>query len=365
MTVRGLVSGLLTGACALVWAATAAASPSGVVVSQVYGGGGNSGATYTHDFVELYNAGSTDVSLAGWSVQYAIGRPARAGTVTTTHRHDRGRAFLPRPTGAGRGRNDAAADTRRNRHGSRWRRARARSRSSAQHRCRGRHRLPAALWRDRGLRRVRHRDERRELLRGHGCRTDARRTDVAALRGGSGAIDTDNNASDFVTGAPNPRNSQFGEPGDGAPTVQAVTPANGATEVARTTNLTVTFNEAVNAAAGAFTLMCAQTGARTLAVTGDGTASYTLDPTADLGEGETCTATVQRGRHLRRRRDRSARRDGSRLHVVVHDDASAPDQDDRRGAGRGLRHRRRQYPPLRVRARGGQRRGSDGDACAA
>jgi hypothetical protein len=42
-----------------------------VVISQVYGGGGNSGATYTHDFIELHNRESVDVSLAGWSVQYA------------------------------------------------------------------------------------------------------------------------------------------------------------------------------------------------------------------------------------------------------------------------------------------------------
>lgn len=42
-----------------------------VVISQVYGGGGNSGATYTHDFIELFNRGDAPVSLAGWSVQYA------------------------------------------------------------------------------------------------------------------------------------------------------------------------------------------------------------------------------------------------------------------------------------------------------
>jgi predicted extracellular nuclease len=42
-----------------------------VVISQVYGGGGNNGAVYTNDFVELYNLGSTTVSLAGWSIQYA------------------------------------------------------------------------------------------------------------------------------------------------------------------------------------------------------------------------------------------------------------------------------------------------------
>src|SRR5690348_13584327 len=43
----------------------------GVVISQVYGGGGNSGATYTNDFIELYNKGPGDVDLKGWSVQYA------------------------------------------------------------------------------------------------------------------------------------------------------------------------------------------------------------------------------------------------------------------------------------------------------
>jgi DNA/RNA endonuclease G (NUC1) len=42
-----------------------------VLISQVYGGGGNSGATYTHDFVELFNPGTAPVSVAGWSVQYA------------------------------------------------------------------------------------------------------------------------------------------------------------------------------------------------------------------------------------------------------------------------------------------------------
>ena len=46
------------------------ASPD-LVVSQVYAGGGNSGATYANDFVELFNRGSSTVALSGWSVQYA------------------------------------------------------------------------------------------------------------------------------------------------------------------------------------------------------------------------------------------------------------------------------------------------------
>ncbi|MBV8856468.1 MAG: lamin tail domain-containing protein [Acidobacteria bacterium] len=40
-------------------------------MSQVYGGGGNASATYRNDFVELFNRGTTAVSLTGWSVQYA------------------------------------------------------------------------------------------------------------------------------------------------------------------------------------------------------------------------------------------------------------------------------------------------------
>jgi len=42
-----------------------------VVISQVYGGGGNTGAVYTNDFIEIFNRGSVSVDVTGWSVQYA------------------------------------------------------------------------------------------------------------------------------------------------------------------------------------------------------------------------------------------------------------------------------------------------------
>ena len=44
-----------------------------LVISQVYAGGGNSGALYTNDFVELFNRGTTTVNFAAtpYSVQYA------------------------------------------------------------------------------------------------------------------------------------------------------------------------------------------------------------------------------------------------------------------------------------------------------
>ncbi len=42
-----------------------------VVVSELYGEGGNIGALYKNDYVELYNPTSSAVALSGWSVQYA------------------------------------------------------------------------------------------------------------------------------------------------------------------------------------------------------------------------------------------------------------------------------------------------------
>jgi hypothetical protein len=43
----------------------------GVVISQVYGGGGNAGATLKNDFVELFNRSATTIDISVWSVQYA------------------------------------------------------------------------------------------------------------------------------------------------------------------------------------------------------------------------------------------------------------------------------------------------------
>jgi lamin tail-like protein/thrombospondin type 3 repeat protein len=66
---------------ALVWIAGAVlgAAPANaqVRISQIYGGGGNTGAQYLSDYIEIYNSGAPQ-SLAGWSVQYnsAVGTTA-------------------------------------------------------------------------------------------------------------------------------------------------------------------------------------------------------------------------------------------------------------------------------------------------
>ena len=52
------------------------AQSTSVVISEVYGGGGNAGAPYDHDFVELYNKTGVGIDLNGYSVQY---NPATGG----------------------------------------------------------------------------------------------------------------------------------------------------------------------------------------------------------------------------------------------------------------------------------------------
>ena len=49
-----------------------AASPN-LVISQIYGAGGNTaaGITHKHDYIELFNRGNTSITASGWSLQYA------------------------------------------------------------------------------------------------------------------------------------------------------------------------------------------------------------------------------------------------------------------------------------------------------
>jgi hypothetical protein len=62
---------MLAVAAVLLAAPFARGATSTVVVSQVFAGGGNAGAPFTNDFVELVNRGSAPVDVSGWTVQYA------------------------------------------------------------------------------------------------------------------------------------------------------------------------------------------------------------------------------------------------------------------------------------------------------
>ncbi len=74
------LSAIARGATALLAAIAVPsfASTSGVVISQVFGGNGAAPNAYASDYVELFNAGNTAQSIAGWSIQYS----SAAGTGT-------------------------------------------------------------------------------------------------------------------------------------------------------------------------------------------------------------------------------------------------------------------------------------------
>src|SRR5215217_2206327 len=178
---------LLTAlAAALVLAAPASAASPDVDISQVYGGGGNSGATFKNDFIELYNRGSAPVPLAGWSVQYAsaVGTTFQSTALTGTIRP--GRHYLVQEAAGAGGTQDLPTP---NATGSI-----AMSATSGK------------------VRVVTDTGDARDLV-GYGAAnqfetapTPTLANTTAALRNGDGAVDTDDNAADFTIGAPNPRN---------------------------------------------------------------------------------------------------------------------------------------------------------------
>ena len=73
----------VTLAVALPITANAAPSPD-ALIAEVYGGGGNSGATLIQDFVELANKGAAPVAVDGWSVQYLPGSASATSTWQVT-----------------------------------------------------------------------------------------------------------------------------------------------------------------------------------------------------------------------------------------------------------------------------------------
>lgn len=169
-----------------------------VVISQVYGGGGNSGATYTNDFVEIFNRGTQDVSLAGWSVQYAsaTGSSWQVTGLTGTLRAGQhyliqeslgagGSQPLPTPDATGAISMSATAG----------KVALVNSTTALTVACPS----SAAIQDFVGFGSTANCSETSP--------TPAPSNALAVLRAGNGCTDTGNNSSDFSTGAPNPRNT--------------------------------------------------------------------------------------------------------------------------------------------------------------
>ncbi len=88
LAIAALVSSLAT------IPAHAATDGSQVVISEAYGGGGNSSATYTHDFIELYNPTDADIELSGYTVEYFSGKGSTGGKATLSGTIPAGGYFL-------------------------------------------------------------------------------------------------------------------------------------------------------------------------------------------------------------------------------------------------------------------------------
>lgn len=61
---------MLGAVAALAVVLAAGTAQAQVKISAIYPGGGNAGATYNQDYIELYNTGASSQDINGWSLQY-------------------------------------------------------------------------------------------------------------------------------------------------------------------------------------------------------------------------------------------------------------------------------------------------------
>ena len=97
-----LLAALLTLAV-LVIPAAAGSGTGAIVISQIFGGGGNAGAPFASDYVELFNKGSSAVDVTGWSVQYATAAGASWSATPLSGSIAPGRSYLVELAGGATG----------------------------------------------------------------------------------------------------------------------------------------------------------------------------------------------------------------------------------------------------------------------
>jgi len=257
-------------------------APSDVVISQIYGGGGNAGATYHNDFVELYNRGAASVDLTGWSIQYA----SASGNGWITNLQP-----LGGPIGAGEyylialasgGANGSALPPANitgqiNMSGTSGKVALADTYDPLTGNC------PLANTHLRDFIGYGSADC------GEGATTAATLSNTtAALRQGNGNIDTNVNRNDFVAGGPSPRQT--------APIVEIgpfvlLTDPRGA-NAPRDATIQVTFTEPVDVVDPWFDISCAATGHHTDATFAGIGRDHYITPNVNFQAGEQCTVTI-------------------------------------------------------------------------
>jgi uncharacterized protein len=269
-----------------------ATAASNVVISQVYGGGGNAGAQYQNDFIELFNRSTSPISITGWSVQYAsatgtgnfVATPlsgvlAAGQYYLVSEAGGTNGSPLPLPNATGSinmsatGGKVILANT-----------STALACNGGSTPCSG-----AQLAQIVDL--VGY--DGANFFEGTAAAPTLSNT-TSAQRNGAGCMDTDNNGADFTAAAPAPRNtiSTFHTcPADLPPSVTSTSPANGAAGVAPGASVSITFSEPVDVTGSWYSISCSSSGSHNATASG-GSTTFTLDPDTDFAQGESCTVTV-------------------------------------------------------------------------
>jgi DNA/RNA endonuclease G (NUC1) len=261
-------------------------SNSPVVISQIYGGGGNSAATYQNDYVQLYNRTDAPVDVTGWTLQYA----SAAGT-SWTNKQPLGGPIAPHTyylvalaSGGATGAVLPEAN------------------------------ISGVINMSATTGKVALVDNGDSLTGGcpvdnphvkdfvgYGgtatCREGAANAPApsnttALFRQGDGAIDTDQNSADFVTGAPAPLSTtpvvEIG------PLVLSTDPGLGGSNAPRDATIEVQFTEPVDVFGQWFDLTCSATGSHDDATTAVHGNSHFITPNVNFQPGETCTVRITR-----------------------------------------------------------------------
>ena len=268
---------------------TPVAGPSShLVISQVYGGGGNSGATYQNDYVELYNPTASPVNVTGWSIQYSsatstgsfsgvqgLGGSIGPGEYYLIGLGSGGAIGSPLPVAN-------ISNNSINISGTTGKVALVSNGTPLTGSC------PAPLT-----------DPHTVDFVGYGTANCAEgnadapapSNSTAIFRKNNGTTDTDNNAGDFLTGVPNPRRTTpISEIG---PSITSTDPVLGASIVPRDGSVIVSFSEPVTVDPGWYDITCVSTGSHNDATVAAGAgASWVIIPNTNFQAGEQCTATV-------------------------------------------------------------------------
>ena len=196
-------SGILTGATSSTFNIPAPLPPGEILISQVYGAGGNNGAIYNVDYVELYNPGGVDKDLAGWSIQYAGAAATSWSVQALSGTIKAGKYFLVSlasggATGSGLPAPDLIGGTASLNLSATTGKVALANTINAFNTA-----YPTGAVDFVGFGTA-------NAFEGSAA-APAPSTTTAIFRAGNGATDSNNNGTDFTAAAPNPRNSIFGE----------------------------------------------------------------------------------------------------------------------------------------------------------